>query len=398
MSTSRISSRNYPRRTAEGGKTNGTAEKAKNVIAHLLWDASEIWGLLAEWSLRSMGLPLRIVRAAEIADGRLAAEKPALLLVPGGFARQKARALGPAGLAAIRAYVASGGQYLGFCGGAGLALSGDGGLALCPWGRAGYADRSQHFMSGHVFVDATPHELTPPDLPARPLLPVWWPGRFAPAGNDVTVLAAYQEPGPDFQLGDASAAFASEGDPAFAFMRGAPCLIHGAYGRGGYTLSYSHLETPDSPQANVWLAHLLRRLSGLSPERERVAAWNVAALPLAWNDPDLLFLRDAVTDIFRAGEGRGLFFARTPWLTGWQAGLPGAGLNTLRARIHTLLARPPAPKAKALWRKERGAFLTRFRAAPGLVESDPAAWRESLPGLLALPDELACLQLQDSSP
>ncbi len=373
-------------------------------MLHLLWDASEIWGPLAEWALRSMRVPFRIVRAAEVADGLPARENPALLFVPGGSARHKAAALGPAGLAAVRTYVERGGQYLGFCGGAGLALSGDNGLELCPWGRAGFANRMQHFMSGHLFVTALPHDLTPPGLPPKPLLPVWWPGRFAPQeGNGVTALAVYGEAGPDFQAGD--------GDDAAEhnFLRGQPCMVHGAYGAGGYTLSYCHLETPDSPAANLWLAHLLRRLGGFTPACGHIPAWDVENLPLVWDDPDLLAVADGLAGILQTGLDAGLFFTRTPWLTGWKVGQPGALLNALRAQIRTALSRPPCPAAKMLWDTERASFLAAFRAFGARAVRHDAAEREELYGvpgpggvrmgglanaLLALPDELAYLQLQ----
>ena len=101
---------------------------------HILWDASHIWGLMAWRALRALGLSCRLVKGQEIAEGALLgkpgsrrdagrAAPPPLLVVPGGNARLKALALGEAGRAAVRAYLERGGSYLGFCGGAGLALS-----------------------------------------------------------------------------------------------------------------------------------------------------------------------------------------------------------------------------------------------------------------------------------
>ena len=366
-------------------------------MLHLLWDASEIWGPLAEWGVRSMGLPCRVVCAADVASGILAREHPAMLLVPGGFARQKAAALGGAGLEAVRAYVAGGGQYLGFCGGAGLALSGDGGLGLCPWGRAGYASREQHYISGHFFATAFTHSLTPPDLPEKPLLPVWWPGRFAPKGEEkaeldpVAVLAAYAGPGPDLLLGDQPCGTSGAG-ASFSLAHGEPCLIHGAYGKGGYTLGYTHLETPDSPDANRWLAHLVRRLGGFAPQKECISAWKVAELPLVWDDPDLTAMRDALAGVLSAGLDTGIFFERTPWLTGWRPGLPGMALNTLRALLCTALSLPPCPAARRLWHEQRKTFMPRFQ----IFIAHQA--KESASDLLPLMEELVYLQLQRCLP
>ena len=104
-------------------------------------------------ALCALGLPCRLVKGQDIANGALF-RKPCpqgtpgkeqgaapLLLVPGGNARLKARALGEKGRQAVRDYLAEGGRDLGFCGGAGLALSqhrSQDGLGLCPWGRAPY--------------------------------------------------------------------------------------------------------------------------------------------------------------------------------------------------------------------------------------------------------------------
>mgnify|MGYP002597151385 CR=1 FL=1 len=75
----------------------------------ILWDASHIWGLMAWRAVRALGLPCRLVKGQEIAEGAYLG-KPGgvspnggpqqsgagvrLLLVPGGNARLKAAALG----------------------------------------------------------------------------------------------------------------------------------------------------------------------------------------------------------------------------------------------------------------------------------------------------------------
>ena len=221
-------------------------------------------------AVRALGLPCRLVKGQEIAEGAFL-RKPgpgeaALLLVPGGNARLKAQALGPDGLETVRRWVAQGGRYLGFCGGAGLALRHENaaaGLNLCPWMRAAYPQRLHHLISGHVRVRLRADDpRVPPELTAGQAadaaLPVWWPGRFAPeAGEDVRVLAAYDAPGEDFWLADLplrripAQVFetwqALYGVNLSAdFLAGQPLVVGGAYGAGGYILSYSHLETPDS--------------------------------------------------------------------------------------------------------------------------------------------------------
>ncbi|WP_448339553.1 BPL-N domain-containing protein [Desulfovibrio piger] len=310
-------------------------------------------------ALCALGLPCRLVKGQDIANGALF-RKPCpqgtpgkergaapLLLVPGGNARLKARALGEKGRQAVRDYLAEGGRYLGFCGGAGLALSqhrSQDGLGLCPWGRAPYPERLHHLISGHAhmrvrscmardlpavrpdfpkaFPDgAAPDPLRPPlgdeacalvpphwrgcahghdddcrhcgnCRPPRddghvPSLPVWWPGRFAPEADErVSILASYRQPDTDFWLADLPLSRIPA--PVFEawkdlygvnvsadFLDGQPLMVAGNYGQGRYVLSYSHLETPDSHDANAWLAHLLRVLAGLAPQRELVPAWDL---------------------------------------------------------------------------------------------------------------------------
>ena len=354
-------------------------------MLHILWDASHIWGLLAARAARAMELPHRLVRGRDIAQGLFERERPSLLLVPGGNARHKAESLGQAGLAAIRDYVRSGGQYLGFCGGAGLALTwGDdvSGLGLCPWKRASFDDRLQHFMSGHLHVALAPRtatrlspgeqdcpELLPDAMPESPRLPVWWPGRFAPEpGSGVTVLASYERPGDDFWLADLPIAdlpadtFAAWNDLyglslTPAFLAGQPCVIHGRYGDGNYILSYSHLETPDSPHANRWLAWILRALGGLSPAREAIPPWHPHTQEPLWDDPDLDRLDRLFEDILQTGLKHGQLFCRTDWLLGWRTGIPGANLNNIRAALGLVRSLAPTDKARAYWSEQRESLL-----------------------------------------
>lgn len=361
---------------------------------HILWDESHIWGLLAWRAVESMGLPYRLVRAQEIADGLLSRNPPALLLVPGGTARLKADALGESGMRAVRDHVAGGGRYLGFCGGAGLGLTGEHGLGLCPWSRASFTDRMQHFVSGHVHAAVNAgHPLTPADLSAAPSLPVWWPGRFAPEdGHDVEILARYTEPGGDFWVADLPLDTLPPGTFAEwedlygirlrpTFLIGQPCILHGTYGQGSYTLSYTHLETPESPEANRWFAHLVERLTdgppapgvlgtpgdignaptgGLRAATPLVPAWELDALPARWHDDGLLRARALFDDIVTIGINHCLFFRRNSWLIGWRAGIPGANLNNLHAAVCTAVSTPPTPAAEDYWNARRRSFLDRL--------------------------------------
>lgn len=350
---------------------------------YILWDASHIWGLMAWRALRALGVPSRLVKAKEIAEGALHG-KPGrhggarLLLVPGGSARRKAALLGRVGRAAIRDFVRGGGGYLGFCGGAGLALSHareEQGLALCPWTRAPYAQRFQHLISGHVLAtvsgaaaglpecapvpDAAPHADDARSLPPATLsLPVWWPGRFAPAPGDVTTLATSIAPDADLWLADLPLAGVPPHvletwrvcygvDLSSGVLAGQPLVVSGAFGDGRYLLSYSHLETPESPAANAWLADILRGFGAGTPRAATVPAWRLESAggesptpARVARDPAALArrARAGISSLLDLGVEHHLFFRRTPWLWGWRAGLPGMACNNLLAAFAELEA------------------------------------------------------------
>ncbi|MFT4301176.1 MAG: BPL-N domain-containing protein [Desulfovibrio sp.] len=398
----------------------------------ILWDSSHIWGLMAWRAVRAMGLPCRLVKGKEIAQGallgkphrsRASAEgqqvapadknpegRAALLLVPGGNARLKAAGLGEAGRDAVRQWMEAGGNYLGFCGGAGLALSHAApqeGLGICPWSRAAYPERLHHLISGHTRVrllksdefsfcpqervesstatapaSGTKYAPVPEkssacpsqrqnqpqtDAPHAPSLPVWWPGRFAAEENPhVRVLVAYDAPDADFWLAD----LPLQSIPSHIFeqwqslygvnlsadfLKGQPLVVSGAYGKGRYVLSYSHLETPHSPDANLWLAQLLQQLTGLEPSRTDVPLWQLRHPCHAWPEgsrsASLLDALRHMRGLLDLAVEHHLFFGRTHWLWGWRTGLPGAACNNLHAALCTAASLAPSPAALAYWQE-----------------------------------------------
>lgn len=370
------------------------AEETMTDIA-IFWDASQLWGLLVWRAAEAFGLPYRLVKAKDIAQGALS-DKTSLLIVPGGTARHKSSALGEEGRNILRNWVRGGGRYLGFCGGAGLGLSDADNpartaeigtsLGLCPWHRDEISERIQHFVSGHVRVHFSGrHPLIPacfsePCAPGtEPAIPIWWPGRFAPSGSDadgVTVLARYAGSDPrtcppdlcvaDLPLSSLSPAVLEQWTEVYGislaprFLNGQPCVLHGAFGDGSYTLSYSHLETPGSPDANRWLAHILHVLAGVEPRTDAVPAWRPGEMPVLWNDPDLLEARRGMDELIRLGIAHNLLFERAPWLTGWRSGVPGSSLNALFMALCVLSGVVPSPRAEARWAALHAAFSERF--------------------------------------
>ena len=345
-------------------------------------------------AVRALGLPCRLVKAQDIAEGSLLRKSQpgarGLLLVPGGSARLKARALGAKGREAVRRWLAAGNAYLGFCGGAGLALTqvhADDGLNVCPWKRASYPQRLHHLISGHVrasvncgleFSPRFGHCQSGDGLYA---LPVWWPGQFeSRQDTDVQVLAVAQCPDRDFWLGDLplqklpGKAIAHWKDlygvnVSADFLEGRPLVVSGDYGAGRYVLSYSHLETPHSAQANAWLAQLLASMTHVTPSAVEVPLWQLRRPGDVWpHSRESQPLRDALRHmraLLDLAVEHHLFFARTHWLWGWRTSLPGAGCNNLHAALCTLLELEPTPAALACWRSgcERFAALEHIFAA-----------------------------------
>ena len=350
----------------------------------ILWDASHIWGLMAWRALRALGVPSRLVKAKEIAEGALSGKpgrdgRVRLLLAPGGSAGRKAALLGAPGREAVRDFVRKGGAYLGFCGGAGLALSHareEQGLGLCPWTRAPYALRFQHLVSGHMRAHAPGAAGS-----AAISLPVWWPGRFAPQEDcpDVAVLATAVGPDADLWLADLPLAGVSPRvletwrvcygvDLSPDFLAGQPLVVTGTYGDGRYLLSYSHLETPESPAANAWLARILRDFGIAVPAAVAVPAWRLdadagrpPAPPCAPAEPweSLRRARARLRALLSLGGEQRLFFRRTPWLWGWRSGLPGMALNNLAAafaELEALARTEAADEAQAAGSARLGRF------------------------------------------
>ncbi|QJB55590.1 BPL-N domain-containing protein [Pseudodesulfovibrio sp. zrk46] len=345
---------------------------------HIYWDESHFWGLLVTRALRAWGIPHRLVRGKEIADGVLAGklsggsdgsgEVPKVLIVPGGRAKGKTDRLGIAGMDAICEYVHNGGTYVGFCGGTGLALTGPYSLGLSPWSRKGYKNRLHHFLSGHIDCElSSGHPLVPGSLDASAMLPVWWPGRFDPKDDSVTVLARYKTPGPDFWVADLHLATLPKGTMTDwenlygvhlrpDFLDGLPCVTTNDFGKGRVILSYAHLETPASPPANRFLAHMLSEALGEPVGGEPVPAWDVSSRPVRWDDPALTSARKSMEEIINTGTNHFLLFWRNPWLLGWRRGIPGAGINSLYSLICEAMACEPDNDTLAFWAKRRDQF------------------------------------------
>ncbi len=345
----------------------------------LLWDESHFWGVLLIRALERMEVPFRLLRSKEVADGVLQSIRPPALLTPGGWASRKAGSLGLRGREEIRNYVARGGLYLGFCGGAGLALCTDSpetGLGLCPWSRKPLHERLPN-CSGHMSLRAEGPSEFLPESSDQLEAPIWWPSQFQPHPlRGPRVLATYADPGQDFWVADTPAAgqdrtrldaleqsYGINLDPEW--LRREPAMVRGDFGDGEYLLTYLHLETPDSPRANRWLARILRSAcpvaaghvtDGAQPE------WHPASSAPAFQDTTLDRSRRMLLDLIRTGEEHFLLTWRKPWLLGWRRGVPGFALNTLLALVCRAQEVQPSETGRRNWVAGREDFLARMEA------------------------------------
>ncbi|GAB6110737.1 BPL-N domain-containing protein [Desulfomicrobium salsuginis] len=331
----------------------------------VLWDESHLWGLLLHRALSALEASFTLVRANEVRSGLLRSLRPSALMVPGGWARLKSEALGEEGRQEIRDFVESGGTYFGFCGGAGLALGSEGGtpcLDLCSWSRKAASRRLPNF-SGHLRCTVCDGG---PDYEAD--LPVWWPSQFEPDGaQPLEVVARYEGPGRDFWSADlewsgVAAGEVGQWEELYGInlnperLRGEPCVVRGRFGRGAFVLSYAHLETPDSPQANALLCRLLGLERGAT-----VPAWDLRLEAPQWADRALADMQAELAGLIAFGQGHFLLSWRAPWLLGWRRGVPGSPLNFLLAMVWQARHTTAPSEAQALWEARSGPTLSLCR-------------------------------------
>ena len=117
-------------------------------------------------------------------------------------------------------------------------------------------------------------------------------------------------------------------------------MVRGTYGKGRFILSYAHLESPDSPDANALLARLLGARSMSVP------VWSLDSAAALWDDPRLAAMQEALEDLVRFGQSHFLLFWRTPWLLGWRRGVPGSPVNFLLALVWQARHTPVTEQAR----------------------------------------------------
>ena len=305
----------------------------KPTLARLLWDKGGLWSLMTWQSAFQAGLELTPITASEIAAGEL--DTARLLVVPGGWAALKYKALGPKGSAAIRSFVKQGGIYLGFCGGAGLALSVEKGLNLVKADRTSGKERLPS-LSGPLYCLPTPGAESHPlwqGFSAPSVFNVWWPGQFAlPLQNGITPLVQYLKPAPGFCTSDLEAdEIPSEMWPSLekrygmrldpARVKGLLGAVSADYGQGEVLLSYLHWDTPFDPNGGQVLKNLWQDWLGRSPCQ--------SVVPLYSQTPCELTLYGRTLRLWGLGEDLGLWQKRHPAMPLWKRGARGLEFFTL---------------------------------------------------------------------
>ncbi|MGC9196295.1 MAG: BPL-N domain-containing protein [Syntrophobacteraceae bacterium] len=316
----------------------------------LLWTHSLVWGLLCMDALSLLGIPCRLLSAADICQGRLEAERLRILIVPGGWADHKVRALGEEGRAKIARFIDAGGSYVGFCGGAGLALSSPPALNLVPIRRMDLSRRLPS-ASGRVYVCGTPAHAAWEDIPEQIPLSIWWPSQFLmPSGCEALCLASYtNRPGEDFQVADIRVSdidgsvswgeleklYGINLDPAR--LQGQPALIEARRGKGSLILSYAHLETPGDFWGNRLFFNILKYLDDslacADPDRQNTADRLLSGAGQRANaglpSSPIVKARQAAADLIAFGEANLLWNWRKPWLLYWRRGVRGFEYGSL---------------------------------------------------------------------
>ncbi len=200
-----------------------------------------------------------------------------ILIVPGGWAAHKVRALGETGRLKIARFIDEGGSYIGFCGGAGLALSSPPALYLTPIRRMPLSERLPS-ASGEIHISGALSHPAWENIPARIPVSVWWPSQFRldPELPGQPCLASYTDPGAGFQVADLRVCDMDESagweeleeayginlDPAR--IKGHPAIIEIEKGKGRLVLSYAHLETPGDGWGNRLFFNILNYLNDVS--------------------------------------------------------------------------------------------------------------------------------------
>ena len=358
------------------GHTLCAAEKLPKRPCALLWDESFLWGLMAWRALKEAGLPFDLLRAEDIRRGALSRYR--MIFVPGGWASNKINALGDQGMEEIRRFVAGGGNYLGICGGAGMAT--ENGLGLLPIKRKPPRERVPSF-SGPIRLTcagrAMWHEIN------TPVFFVWWPSQFHQVEDpSIKVLARYEEAqadafSADINVADGGIIGWSELEPRYGILldpsrlRGEPGVLEGRFGRGRVILSLVHFDTPGDRNGAAVLRNLWGTPSSCRPSDPLMGVKYEPGRSFKGVPKNILEsveeIHTAITDLIATGVRNFLWYWRNPLLLQWRRGVRGLEYSTLAAMIGEIR------------RHLNNSGASGPDGRPALPEAvDPSRWEEEL--------------------
>jgi hypothetical protein len=307
----------------------------------LLWDESLLWGLMARQALREAGLPFDLLRSEDVRKGELSHYR--MIFVPGGWASNKMSALGDQGMTEIRRFVAGGGNYLGICGGAGMAT--ENGLGLLPITRKSQRVRVPSF-SGPIRLSCDGHAMW--HRIARPVFFVWWPSQFQVEDPKIKVLATYEEAqagafSADISIVDGGTLGWSDLEQRYGILldpsrlRGEPGVLEGRCGRGRVILSLIHFDMPGDKNGatvlgNLWDLLCLSRPSDFPMYGKRELGRSFQGVPKHILE-SIEEIHAAINDLIATGERNFLWYWRNPLLLQWRRGVRGLEYSTLAAMI-----------------------------------------------------------------
>ncbi|MGD1074480.1 MAG: hypothetical protein ABR903_00165 [Thermodesulfovibrionales bacterium] len=316
-------------------RPTGAAAPFRKEVA-LLWDESFLWGLMAFKALQSAHFPFDLIRSERIMNGGLEGYK--VLLVPGGWASNKLKSLGEGGLGAVQRFVNTGGHYVGFCGGAGLATLD--GIGLLKVKRKPTELRVPSF-SGRIVLSLSESPLW--FGVHDPIFQAWWPSQFVLEDAGIKVLATYGEALPDSFSSDLNVGDTgkdgnwSELENLYRInlnperLLNDPAVIEGSYGKGKAILSLVHFDTPDDRDGSTVLGNIWEYL-GVQNREDAPDEGEKRAGGQGLEDDTARLVSELFgrcAELIALGTRNFLWFWRNPLLLQWRRGIRGLEYCTL---------------------------------------------------------------------
>jgi putative intracellular protease/amidase len=311
---------------------------------------------MARRALIEARLPFDLLRSEDVRKGALSRYR--MIFVPGGWASNKINALGDQGMEEIRRFVTGGGNYMGICGGAGMAT--ENGLGLLPIKRKPPGERVPSF-SGPIRLFCAEHAIW--QEIDTPVFFVWWPSQFQVEDPNIKVLARYEEAqadafSADINVVDGGTIGWSELEQHYGILLdpsrlcGEPGVLEGRFGLGRVILSLVHFDTPGDRNGAAVLRNLWSHLASCRPSDHPMEAKCEPRRSFKAVPENILEsieeIHAAITEMIATGVRNFLWYWRNPLLLQWRRGVRGLEYSTLAAMIGEIRRRLNNPGASGL--------------------------------------------------